>query len=87
MKKLDEEYNLNFKMLESEKILTMKNALEIYEFVFKNQNNVISNIENNIKILTKAENEKIIKIKVNKINENKDLENEIEILENKINGN
>jgi len=85
MNKIDDKYNLNLTTVEDEKEFLMKSALEVFDFISKNQNKILRGMEENIEQLRKEEDAHVLKLKSEKINENKDLEKEINKLENKIN--
>lgn len=84
MNSIDEKFNFHLNAFENEKEFLMKNALEVFEFIAKNQNKILNGIENIIKLLKKEEDDLILKLKAERMNENKELEKEILELENKI---
>lgn len=84
MNAVDEKFNFNYAAIQYERDHLIKKTLEIFDYISKNQESVIKALENNIKQLKKEEDEKLQKIKAEKISENKQLETDIFELENKI---
>lgn len=84
IKQIDSKYLQNSKQAEMEKDNLMKNALEVYGAVAKNQNILITSFNKNTKDFIKAKEEKIKKFKEEKILEKRKIEEDIENLEKKI---
>jgi len=84
MNNLELTFSQNISQVECDKDKLIKDALKIYEIIYENQNKLIDLFEKNKKEYQRAKEEKIKQIKIDKFIQNKKLNDEIEILENKI---
>ena len=77
MKQLEDQYNINLNSIDYNKKMIINYASDVYEFISENQNRVLKKLEENILHLESKKNERILKLKYDKINENKELVKEI----------
>lgn len=86
MTNIEEGFHYNIINIEDEKNITLKSALEIYEFIVNEQNKYINGHKKALKSFKAIEERELFRIKSENNNINRDLENEIELLEYKLKG-